>query len=151
MQPILSIGSEPDPFQLQRFLTAQAGSYEVALQELLQGQKRSHWMWFIFPQVAGLGRSAMAEAYAIRSRAEAEAYLSHAVLGRRLEQCCAALLQHQGRPVQDIMGRPDDLKLCSSMTLFAMVAPPDSVFQRVLDMFYSGQRDDRTVSFLNLT
>ena len=151
MQPTLSTGGEPAPFQLQRFLMAQAGSYEVALQELRQGQKRSHWMWFIFPQAAGLGRSVMAEAYAIRSRAEAKAYLCHPVLGQRLEQCCEALLQHEGRPVRDILGAPDDLKLGSSLTLFAMVAPPDSIFQRVLDVFYSGQRDDRTVSFLNLT
>lgn len=140
--------SETDAFNLQRFLIAQAESYDIALQELRQGRKRSHWMWFIFPQVAGLGRSAMAEAYAIRSRAEAIAYLQHPVLGMRLQQCCAVLLQHD-QAIQEILGTPDDLKLRSSMTLFALVTPPDSIFQRVLDMFYSGQQDDRTAALLN--
>ena len=140
--------SETDAFNLQRFLIAQAESYDIALQELRQGRKRSHWMWFIFPQVAGLGRSAMAEAYAIRSRAEAIAYLHHPVLGMRLQQCCTVLLQH-GQAIQEILGTPDDLKLRSSMTLFALVAPPNSIFQRVLNVFYSGQQDDRTAALLN--
>src|SRR5215469_2311718 len=96
--------NERDPYNLERFLTAQAEDYDCALRELERGQKESHWIWYIFPQVAGLGHSSMAQEYAIRSRAEAVAYLKHAVLGSRLRQCCEALLKHQGRKVEDIMG-----------------------------------------------
>ena len=141
--------SGQDPHNLQRFLTAQAGDYECALGELQQGRKDSHWIWYIFPQVAGLGHSSMAQEYAIRSKDEAVAYLDHAVLGTRLQQCCEALLKHQGRKVQDIMGFPDDLKLRSSMTLFAMLSMQDSVFHKVLDAFYSGDMDDRTLAYLD--
>jgi len=105
-------------------------------------------MWYIFPQVAGLGRSSMAEAYAIRSRAEAVAFVGHPVLGARLQRCCEALLKHQGTTARDIMGSPDDLKLRSSMTLFAMISTQPSVFHKVLDAFYSGVMDERTVEFL---
>ncbi len=140
--------SEPDPHNLQRFLTAQAEDFDRALRELRRGHKESHWIWYIFPQVAGLGYSSTSQKYAIRSREEAVAYLNHATLGIRLRQCCEALLKHQGREVQDIMGYPDDLKLCSSMTLFAMISTPDSVFHKVLNAFYSGQMDERTVAFL---
>jgi uncharacterized protein (DUF1810 family) len=142
------IMNERDPHNLQRFLAAQAEDYNCALRELQQGQKESHWMWYIFPQVAGLGRSSMAQEYAIRSREEAVAYLNHAVLGTRLRRCCEALLRHQGRNVQEIMGFPDDLKLRSSMTLFAMISPQDSVFHEVLKAFYSGEMDERTIAFL---
>src|SRR5215471_18122638 len=131
--------SEPDPHNLQRFITAQAEDYQCALRELQAGQKESHWIWYIFPQVAGLGHSPTAQEYAIRSRDEATAYLAHPVLGTRLQQCCEALLQHQGTRIQDIMGFPDDLKLRSSMTLFATLSIPGSVFYKVLDAFYSGQ------------
>ena len=141
--------SEQDPHNLQRFLTAQAEDYQCALRELQRGAKESHWIWYIFPQVAGLGRSPTAQDYAIRSRDEAVAYLNHAVLGSRLQRCCEALLKHQGRSVHDIMGFPDDLKLCSSMTLFAIISKEDSVFHKVLDAFYSGQMDERTVAFLH--
>jgi uncharacterized protein (DUF1810 family) len=140
--------SAPDPHNLQRFLTAQAEDYQAALGELQRGQKESHWIWYIFPQVAGLGHSAMAQEYAIRSRDEAAAYLNHELLGTRLQQCCEALLQHRGRRVKDIMGFPDDLKLRSSMTLFAMVSKPDSVFHQVLHAFYAGEMDERTLAFL---
>jgi len=140
--------NEPDPHNLQRFLTAQAEDFECALAELKRGRKESHWIWYIFPQVAGLGHSSMAQEYAIRSRDEALAYLGHDVLGARLKRSCEALLKHQGKNIQDIMGYPDDLKLRSSMTLFAMVSAPDGVFHKVLNAFYSGQMDERTIAFL---
>ena len=141
--------NERDPHNLQRFLTAQAGDYQCALRELQRGQKESHWIWYIFPQVAGLGHSPMAQEYAIRSRDEAIAYLNHPVLGTRLQRCCEALLTHQGRRIEEVMGFPDDLKLCSSMTLFAMISNQDSVFHKVLDTFYSGQMDQRTIAFID--
>ena len=141
--------SERDPHNLQRFVLAQNEDYECALRELQQGQKKSHWIWYIFPQVAGLGHSPAAQEYAIRSRDEAVAYLAHAVLGARLQRCCEALLKHQGKRIQDIMGFPDDLKLRSSMTLFAMLSTQDSIFHKVLDCFYSGHTDDRTLAFLD--
>src|SRR5215472_13021678 len=128
--------NEWDPYNMERFIKAQAEDYECALGELQRGQKRSHWIWYIFPQVSGLGHSSMAQEYAIRSRDEAVAYLKHAVLGTRLQRCCEAVLKHQGREVQDIMGFPDDLKLRSSMTLFAMISPQGSVFHKVLNAFY---------------
>jgi uncharacterized protein (DUF1810 family) len=141
--------SERDPHNLQRFVTAQAEDYQCALSELERGEKESHWIWYIFPQVAGLGHSRTAQEYAIRSRDEAVAYLAHPVLGTRLQQCCEALLKHQGRRIQDIMGFPDDLKLRSSVTLFAVLSAQDSVFHQVLQAFYSGQMDDRTLAFLD--
>lgn len=140
--------SEPDPYNLQRFLAAQAAAYENALRELERGQKESHWIWYIFPQVAGLGHSPTAQKYAIQSKSEAVAYLNHPVLGPRLQRCSEALLKLEGRSVEDIMGFPDDLKLRSSMTLFAMISKPDSVFHKVLDAFYSAQMDERTIAFL---
>jgi uncharacterized protein (DUF1810 family) len=144
--------SEPDPHNLQRFVTAQAEDYQCALGELQRGRKESHWIWYIFPQVAGLGHSPAAQQYAIQSRDEAVAYLAHPVLGARLKQCCEALLKHQGTRIQDIMGFPDDLKLRSSMTLFATLSSQDSVFHKVLAAFYSGlmdDMDDRTLAFLD--
>ena len=140
--------NERDPHNLERFLKAQAEDYNRALGELQRGQKQSHWIWYIFPQVSGLGHSPMAQEYAIRSRDEAVAYLKHPVLGPRLQRCCEAVLKHQDRKVQDIMGFPDDLKLRSSMTLFALISSPDSVFHQVLNTFYAGQLDDRTIAFI---
>jgi len=137
-----------DPHDLQRFVEAQREVYPAALTELRRGQKRSHWMWFIFPQVAGLGHSATAQRYAIRSREEAVAYLRHEVLGPRLQECAAALLRHRQRRIGDIMGYPDDLKLRSSMTLFAAVAGDDSVFHQVLAAFCQGEPDPHTLRFL---
>ena len=142
--------NERDPHNLQRFLTAQAEDYECALRELQRGRKESHWIWYIFPQVAGLGYSPMAQEYAIESRDEAVAYLNHAVLGSRLQRCCEALLQHQAQRIQDILGFPDDLKLRSSMTLFATISTQGSVFHKVLNTFYSGQMDERTIAFLDV-
>ena len=142
--------NDQDPHNLQRFLTAQAEDYECALRELQRGRKESHWIWYIFPQVAGLGHSSMAKEYAIGSRDEAVAYLNHAILGSRLQRCCEALLEHQAKKVQDIMGFPDDLKLRSSMTLFAIISRQNSVFHKVLDAFYSGEMDERTIAFLDV-
>jgi uncharacterized protein (DUF1810 family) len=140
--------TEPDPYDLHRFLTAQADDYECALAELQRGRKESHWIWYVFPQVAGLGHSSMAQEYAIRSKDEAIEYLGHPILGARLHKCSEALLRHQGKQIQDIMGFPDDLKLRSSMTLFAIVSAPDSIFHKVLNAFYSDEMDERTVTFL---
>jgi uncharacterized protein (DUF1810 family) len=137
-----------DPHNLERFVSAQRGFYHSALTELRSGKKRSHWMWFVFPQVAGLGTSAMADRYAIRSRREAEAYLAHPDLGPRLVDCANALLQLKGITAEEIMGYPDDLKLRSSMTLFAAVSPPDSPFQKVLEIYFSGVPDNRTTAYL---
>ncbi len=137
-----------DPFDLARFVAAQAGSYARALGELKAGRKTTHWMWFIFPQVAGLGTSSMAQKYAIGSRAEAEAYLAHPVLGPRLIECAQALLSVTGRTASEIMGSPDDLKLRSSMTLFRAIAGSALPFQIVLDRYYAGQPDERTLEIL---
>lgn len=141
-------GNAQDPFDLTRFLAAHEGVYEQALAELRSGRKLTHWMWFVFPQVAGLGTSVMARKYAIASRAEAEAYLAHSVLGPRLVECAEALLSVTGRTAHEIMGSPDDMKLQSSMTLFAALTGPRSPFQGVLDRYYAGQRDERTTQFL---
>jgi uncharacterized protein (DUF1810 family) len=137
-----------DPFDLERFMRAQQTVYATALAEITAGRKRSHWMWFIFPQIAGLGMSETSRLYAIRSLDEAKAYLVHPVLGPRLVECAEAVLRHTGRSAFEIFGSPDDVKLRSSATLFARVSPPGSVFERVLDTFFDGQRDERTVRML---
>ncbi|BCJ48989.1 hypothetical protein Asp14428_04640 [Actinoplanes sp. NBRC 14428] len=133
---------------LDRFVTAQDGVYERALAELRAGDKRSHWMWFVFPQIVGLGSSATARAYAIRDLAEARAYLAHPVLGPRLAECARALLAVEGRTAARIFGHPDDLKLRSSMTLFARAADDPGPFQAVLDRFYDGEPDPATLERL---
>lgn len=133
---------------LDRFLEAHEGIYPQALEELRAGRKRSHWMWFVFPQIAGLGLSATAVHYAIADLAEARAYLAHPLLGARLAECAEALLGVSGRTAHEILGSPDDLKLRSSMTLFAWVAGPDSVFRRVLERYYGGEADPRTLDLL---
>jgi uncharacterized protein (DUF1810 family) len=137
-----------DPYGLHRFVSAQADAYPRALRELEEGRKRSHWMWFIFPQIAGLGMSETARFYAIGSEAEAKAYLGHPILGARIVECAGAALQHSDRSAVEIFGRPDDLKLRSSATLFASISPADSVFQRVLDHFFEGEPDGRTLALL---
>jgi uncharacterized protein (DUF1810 family) len=134
-----------DPFNLDRFVQAQAGVYEQALAELRAGQKRSHWMWFIFPQVAGLGFSATSEHYGIRSVDEARAYLDHLILGARLKQCADALMGIEGRTAMQIFGSPDHLKLRSCATLFAIASPPGSVFDGLLARYYDGARDELTL------
>ncbi len=137
-----------DPFDLARFTKEQEGTYGIALAELRRGRKRTHWMWYIFPQIDGLGRSATSEYYAIKSLEEAQAYLNHPVLGPRLRQCAEAVLAVEGRSVSDIFGYPDDLKLLSSMTLFAGAADSDSTFVRVLDKYFQGRRDQKTLDLL---
>lgn len=138
-----------DPHNLERFLDAQARSYPDALAEIRAGDKRSHWMWFIFPQIDGLGHSATAQHYAIKSRAEAADYLAHPVLGSRLKECCAALLEVRGRTAHQIFGSPDNKKLKSSMTLFAAVAAEDNDFIEVLQRYYDGEMDRATQQILN--
>jgi uncharacterized protein (DUF1810 family) len=133
---------------LRRFVDAQAGTYERALAELRAGRKTGHWMWFVFPQIAGLGRSPMAQRYAIGSLDEARAYLAHPVLGPRLREAAAALLAHAGTSPESILGGIDALKLRSSMTLFDRAAPEDDVFARVLAAFYDGERDQATLERL---
>jgi uncharacterized protein (DUF1810 family) len=123
---------------LDRFVEAQDGVYDDALAELSAGHKRTHWMWFVFPQIAGLGSSPTAQRYAIRSLDEARAYLAHPVLGPRLRACAEALLAVQSRSAREILGSPDDLKLRSSMTLFARAADDPALFQAVLDRYYDG-------------
>jgi uncharacterized protein (DUF1810 family) len=136
-------------FHLQRFIDAQNGIYDRALEELRSGRKQSHWMWFIFPQIAGLGSSAMAEKYAIRSAEEAAAYLADPILGGRLVRCVQAILSVEGRTAHEILGSPDDLKLRSSLTLFAAVSDAGSPFHDAINRFYDGTFDERTVEILN--
>ena len=133
---------------LKRFLDAQENTYPEALAELKAGEKRTHWIWFVFPQVAGLGNSPMAIRYAINSREEAQDYLGHPVLGIRLRECASALLGVQGRTANEIMGFPDDLKLKSSMTLFAALSNADPAFRQVLGHYYQGEQDDKTLQIL---
>jgi uncharacterized protein (DUF1810 family)/tRNA(Arg) A34 adenosine deaminase TadA len=137
---------EADPFGLQRFVTAQdaGGTYDRAAAELRAGRKTSHWMWFVFPQIAGLGYSPTARAYAITSLAEARAYLAHPVLGPRLTQCAAILAGLDGRTAEQVFGEIDALKLCSSMTLFRHAAPGEPVFGQVLDQYFDGIPDSAT-------
>jgi uncharacterized protein (DUF1810 family) len=139
---------QDDPFDLARFTTAQEGVYTRALAEIRAGDKRSHWMWFIFPQIDGLGVSSTAKHYAIKSAEEARQYLSHPVLGPRLLECAEAVLAVEGRSASEIFGSPDDLKLNSCMTLFESVAGRDTVFGRVLDKYYQGERDTKSQEIL---
>ncbi len=140
-----------DPFDLNRFVRAQQGDYERALAEMENGRKRSHWMWYIFPQIDGLGSSSMAQRYAIKSADEARAYLAHPVLGPRLLACAEAAVANAGSDATEIFGSPDDLKLRSSATLFASASSaPDSVFHRLLLKFYPGGPDMATLRLLGM-
>ncbi len=134
-----------DPYDLQRFVTAQAPVYEQVCAELRAGRKETHWMWFVFPQIEGLGRSPTARKYAIASRAEAEAYLRHPVLGARLRECARLVNQVQGRSIHEIFGSPDDLKFHSSMTLFARVASDKEEFMQALSKYFGGREDPATI------
>ena len=140
---------QDDPWDLARFVAAQRDVFDVALVEVASGRKRSHWMWYVFPQLAGLGRSAMAQEYALGGREEASAYLEHPLLGPRLREIAQALLGVEGRTAHDIFGTPDDLKLRSCCTLFAAVAPPGSVFAQVLAKYYDGLPDPETLRLLD--
>jgi uncharacterized protein (DUF1810 family) len=135
-----------DPFNLQRFVEAQAPVIGRVLDELRSGSKRSHWMWFVFPQLEGLGRSEMARWYAIASLDEARAYLAHAVLGPRLRECSELVLAVQGRTIGEIFGAPDDQKFWSSMTLFVQADPSQAVFRACLEKYFAGQPDSGTLS-----
>lgn len=143
-------GGADDPHDLRRFLEAQDGVHAQALAELRRGSKRSHWMWFVFPQLTGLGVSSTANRYGIRSLEEARAYLAHPVLGARLLACAAAMLSVEGRGATAILGTPDDLKLRSCATLFGLVAEPGSVFEQLLAKYYGGDRDRKTLRLLGL-
>ena len=134
---------------LDRFIAAQENIYRQVVGELSAGCKRSHWMWFIFPQVAGLGFSAMAQHYAISGMAEARAYLAHPVLGARLRECSALVLAVQGATVHGIFGSPDNMKFHSSMTLFATAAPDDVLFRACLDKYFGGVPDQATLDLLD--
>jgi len=136
-----------DPFDLERFVDAQSAVYTRVLAELRRGRKQSHWMWFIFPQLAGLGHSAMAQRFAIASTQEAAAYLAHGILGPRLLECTAVVNAVEGRTITEILGSPDDLKFCSSMTLFAAVSD-ETEFARAIAKYYGGTRDRRTLDLL---
>ena len=143
-------GDAGDAYDLGRFVEAQERTYDRALAEVRAGRKRTHWMWFVFPQLDGLGFSETARRYAIKSRAEAQAYLNHPVLGPRLVECVEAALGVEGRSATEVFGSPDDLKLRSCATLFACVTPPDSVFARLLTKYYNGVPDDRTLRLLGM-
>ena len=135
--------------ELKRFTDAQERDYDIAIAEISAGRKRSHWMWYIFPQVKGLGFSSTSQLYSINGLKEASAYLHHPVLGPRLTGICQALLQLEGNNATQIFGHPDDLKLRSSMSLFAAVADSDPVFQQVLDKYFQGKADLPTLTLLN--
>ena len=137
-----------DPYDLNRFVDAQENAYKYALTEIRAGRKRSHWMWFIFPQIAGLGSSAISRSYAITGLTEARAYLDHPILGRRLLECVDALLGIDGKLASEIFGYPDDLKLRSCATLFAAARPDEARFQQLLEKYFDGERDSRTLSLL---
>ena len=140
--------SPVDPFQLSRFLSAQEVNFEQALAEIKSGRKRSHWMWYIFPQIVGLGFSETAKHFAIKSIEEARAYLDHPILGPRLRECAEAAIGVEGRSAIEIFGSPDDLKLRSCATLFAHVSSPGSVFERLLAKYFRGERDGKTLRLL---
>lgn len=138
------------PYDLERFVAAQAPVYARVCDELCAGRKQSHWMWFVFPQIAGLGHSAMAQTYALASLAEATAYLAHPVLGPRLRQCTGLVLAVAGKTARQIFGQPDDLKFRSSMTLFARSAPDEPLFRDALAKFYGGEEDAATARLLEI-
>ncbi|TKJ27862.1 DUF1810 domain-containing protein [Blastococcus sp. CCUG 61487] len=137
-----------DPFDLQRFVDAQRGTYDQALAELRAGEKRTHWMWFVFPQITGLGRSGMAQRFAVRDLDEARAYLAHPLLGPRLVECARALTDLDVDDPERVLGPVDAQKLRSSMTLFAHAAPEEPIFRQVLDHYFAGNEDDATTSRL---
>ena len=137
-----------DPYDLQRFVEAQAHVYDDVLDELLAGRKTSHWMWFVFPQLRGLGHSATAERYGIASLDEARAYLAHPLLGPRLRACTRLVLGAQGRSVHAIFGTPDDFKFRSCMTLFGFASPDEDVFDEALGRYFGGEPDPRTLALL---
>jgi uncharacterized protein (DUF1810 family) len=139
---------DADPYELTRFVQGQEHSYGQALAEIRSGRKRSHWMWYVFPQIEGLGLSATSKHYAIKSLGEAEAYLRHPILGPRLLESVEAALGIEGRSALEVFGSPDDLKLRSCATLFASVSPAGSVFEQILDRYFDGTPDEATLRLL---
>jgi uncharacterized protein (DUF1810 family) len=137
-----------DPHNLERFVEAQEDGYQQALSEIASGRKRSHWMWFIFPQFEGLGTSSTSRRYSVKTAAEAEAYLRHPVLGPRLVECAEAALSVEGLTAAEVFGSPDDMKLRSCATLFASVSPEGSVFHRIVDKYFHGHQDERTLRLM---
>lgn len=138
-----------DPYDLGRFVRAQDGNYEQALSEIRSGRKRTHWMWYIFPQIDGLAQSPISKHFSIKGLEEARAYLAHPLLGARLLECGEAVVALEGRSAAEVFGYPDDLKLRSSATLFAAVLPPGSVFARLLAKYYAGVPDEKTLRLLD--
>ncbi|MDG2989684.1 DUF1810 domain-containing protein [Candidatus Synechococcus calcipolaris G9] len=138
-----------DHFDLGRFVLAQDGTFDIALSEVKNGHKKSHWMWYVFPQLRGLGNSSTAQKYGITGSDEAYAYLTHGVLGPRLITICEAALAIEGRSATEIFGKPDDLKLRSCATLFAHVSNANSVFHKIIDKYFNGRGDQRTIQLLD--
>ena len=145
MAALKETNQQEDPFDLARFTAAQDTVYDAVLSELRSGRKRTHWMWFIFPQIAGLGYSAASKRYALRSLGEVQSYLAHPVLGPRLRECADAVLSTQNRSASEIFGSPDDMKLQSSLTLFACVPGADPVFARLLEKYFHAEQDGETL------
>ncbi|NEQ35984.1 MAG: DUF1810 domain-containing protein [Okeania sp. SIO3I5] len=137
-----------DPHDLNRFISAQDKIYETVIKELKNGKKQTHWMWYIFPQIDGLGTSPTSKHYAIKSIEEAQEYLNHPVLGKRLLECAEIVIALEGKSISEIFGFPDDLKLKSSMTLFAHVAKPSSIFARIIDKYFEKKKDVKTLYIL---
>jgi uncharacterized protein (DUF1810 family) len=137
-----------DPYDLERFVQAQDAVYDQALAEIRSGRKQSHWMWYIFPQLDGLGSSSTARRYSVKSLAEARTYLAHPILGPRLVECTEAVLRAQGLSALAIFGSPDDMKLRSCATLFTYASSEDSVFRRLIDKYFAGKHDDRTLRLI---
>ena len=150
MEEVSDLDSTRDPYNLDRFVQAQKDDYDRALSEINSGRKRSHWMWYIFPQFDGLGFSSASKRYSIKSVAEANAYLGHPVLGPRLALCCEVVICVLGRSAHEIFGSPDDMKLQSCATLFASVSSPRSVFHRLLDQYFQGNHDRKTLGLLGM-
>jgi len=137
-------------FDLERFVSAQERVYSTVVRELRNGMKANHWMWFIFPQIDGLGSSPRARQYAIRSLDEANAYLAHPILGSRLIECTGLVNAVEGESLREILGSPDDMKFHSSVTLFSLIEPRDAVFERALDKYFDGELDERTIAILGV-
>ena len=137
-----------DKYNLERFVSRQKDSYDTAYKELSQGMKQSHWMWWIFPQIIGLGMTSISKEYSINSIEEARAFLDHPYLGKNLKEICKVMLHIESNDASHVMGYPDDLKLCSSMTLFIEADPEERLFQQVLDKFFNGRKDSRTLDIL---
>ena len=137
-----------DKYNLERFVIRQKDTYDTAYKELSRGMKQSHWMWWIFPQIIGLGMTSISKEYSIKSIEEARAFLDHPYLGKNLKEICKVLLDTKSNDASHVMGYPDDLKLCSSMTLFIEADPEERLFQQVLDKFFNGRKDSRTLDIL---